>query len=59
MENTILGPLGYHKQHIDALQRKAPDKLREANIIADDQATADAVQRKGAQMIAGGMCCQL
>ena len=47
-------PLGHDEQQSHPLQRHRPRQLREADIVADENAAGNAVQLEPAQVIAGG-----
>ena len=49
------GPLRGQEQQLDALKRQRAEKLGEAEVVADEQAAFVPVERKGREVIAGGV----
>ena len=46
-------PLGHHEEEVHPLQRHGPGQLREADVVADDEAAAPALQGEAAGVAAG------
>ena len=49
------GPLRGQEQQLDALKRQRAEKLGEAEVVADEQTAFVPVERKGREVIAGGV----